>query len=159
MALLAEIHRSVAAEIERGRIGEPVFARVEIQAGEGASLEPVAIAATTAAAAWIGRSPKTIYAVATSERDAVRLALVFANGASGVVGVSRAGSEPPRLDVMMVGNHGTIYYQSCCEVDAPAGREAWLLEEVKPPWSASVRQAVQQALARGEPVPVPDGKP
>ena len=150
---LADLHRSVAAVIGSKRIGTPVFVRYTCQGSEtgDAIIERLAQIAASARD-WIGQPLVSLYAIGKVELGQVTLTLQFIGGASALVTFAR-GSRGG-LDLMLVGNHGTLYH------DAGAAR----LWHVPPEFDLSAAEAavvelIRQALRSSQPVAVKAGTP
>lgn len=150
---LADLHRGVAAVISSKRVGTPVFVRYTWHGSETGDVIIGRLAQIAASARdWIGQPLASVYSVGTIESGQVSLSLQFSGGATALVSFTR-GSRGG-LDLMLVGNHGTLYH------DAGAAR----LWNVPPEFDLQAADAtlfalVQQALQSPQPIRVKAGTP
>jgi len=106
---LADLHRGVASVIASKRIGTPVFVRYTWQGAETGDAIVGRLAQIVASARdWIGQSLSSVYAIGKIELGQVTLTLQFAGGATALVTFARGVRSG--LDLMLVGNHGTLYH-------------------------------------------------
>lgn len=151
MNALSDLHRSVSAVIASKRIGSPVFVRYTLLGTEQLDAMVMRLAQLVVVAqAWIGQPLTQMYSVGKTDAGQVSLTLQFAGGASAQVSIGQS----PRggLDLMVIGNHGTIYHDTGAArlwdeppaVDIPAA-------------DPGVVNLVRQALASSQPVSVTSG--
>lgn len=142
-----ELASAVARIVRSKRIGVPVFVRLtETIAAENDAEAPLA-ALLTLTRKWIPQPMARLYSIGSSSSGQSSLAVLFDDGASALLSVSRASGDRDGLDLMILGNHGAIYHDSGQGV----------------PWSSSMRDRraepedialVERAFRAGKPITV-----
>lgn len=155
MNTLDELDRAVRTAIATKRLGQPVFVRYLLLGRE----EAVAIASRLAVAVsnirdWMGNALRRMQAIGALESGQVSLTLQFKNGGTALVSFARDhGGDPlvaqlvaqaPRVDLMVLGNHGAIYFRP----------EEWgsgedLIRQVLP--DGDLLDVIERALKTGKP--------
>lgn len=107
--MFTEIHHALTAAIATGKIGTPVSVRVHLQLPEtradfDAAID--AIVATTKPA--LHETMQTLQSRVNAEGNQWNVLLRSANGRSLFVTLGRGSAREPRLELLVVGNHGVI---------------------------------------------------
>jgi hypothetical protein len=155
MATLADLHRSVQTAIASKRVGRPVFVRYTFQGLEQPdAVVPKLANAAAAVREWIGQPLERVQAVGNVESGQVALTLQFRDGATALVSFARTPPRGDGVDLMVLGNHGTIYHDAgSAELwDEPAAGGA-------EPADATLQALIERALRSGRPEPAAGATP
>jgi hypothetical protein len=108
---LDALEQSVQAVIDRKRIGRPVFVRyTQLGAVEKGELVARLSRMLDAARRWLGQPLATVYALGSREGGQVTLAVQTPEGATALVSLGRARAIGDGIDLMVIGDHGSIYH-------------------------------------------------
>jgi hypothetical protein len=61
---------------------------------------------------WLGQSPLTLYALGSLESGQIALTVEFDRGATALLGFAQTTPGDAGVDLMLVGNHGTLYHEA-----------------------------------------------
>ncbi len=140
------LRKSVQAQIDKDRIGSPVFLRgvLNIANKESSLLHPTT-EFVSLANAWIPSSPQKVYSTGDVDGTQVTTMIQYANGQISVLSVNRVDTETA-IDIMLVGNRGVIYHET------PIGRHS--LSGTPPEFSGEgeLSEVISRSLASGQPV-------
>lgn len=106
------LRKSVQAQIEKDRIGSPVFLRgvLNIVDKESSLLLPIT-ELVSLANAWISSIPQKVYTTGDVDGIQVTTMVQYTNGQMAVLSVNRVDTETV-IDIMLVGNRGVIYHET-----------------------------------------------
>lgn len=139
------LRKSVQAQIDKDRIGSPVFLRgvLNIANKENSLLHPTT-EFVSLANAWIPSSPEKVYATGDVDGTQVTTMIQYANGQMAMLSVNRVDTETA-IDIMLVGNRGVIYHET------PIGRHS--LSGTPPELSGEgeLSEVISRSLASGQP--------
>ena len=139
------LDQTIAERLNGGAIGRPVFLRATLQlTHDHGLLTPVLAGAVTTAAGWMNAGVTRLF-VRGSVRDGGLSAMVeFSNGQSALIS-SHALLEPqPSVGVLILGQNGSVKFD-----DLP---EPSQLGPGAPPSTPALRNAVERAIATGQPI-------
>lgn len=106
------LRKSVQAQIEKDRIGSPVFLRGVLNIVDNeSSLLPPTTELVSLANAWIPSIPRKVYATGDVNGTQVTTMVQYTNGQMAVLSVNRVDTETA-IDIMLVGNRGVIYHET-----------------------------------------------
>lgn len=113
MRSLDDLNRSVQSVLSSKRLGTPVFVRWMVHA-------PVAAGAATSylaqlchlASSWLGQELHRSYALGTIKSRHITLTLEHRGGATAQITWVGGTTRGPSVDLMLVGNHGTLYHDA-----------------------------------------------
>lgn len=146
-----QLDRQVQAVLRSGRIGRPVFVRCTLATLPGGpDPETLLLVAVDSARRWFDAPLSSLYCPAASQPQALTLTASFASGATALISVGPAPPAGPGADLLLVGNHGTVYHDGLA---APAGQ----LPQPGVPLPAGrnhLLQALRQAIQSATPVHV-----
>lgn len=143
---MQDLHRAVAAA--RPRIGQPVFVRYTRLGGAGAGTVGAVLARMAAdAGAWIGRPPERLRADGSPRRGQVCVTVQFRGGATALVSYSRTAALGGGLDLLILGNHGSVMSDSGMSLSA----DTPLPYPPDEPADPSLQAAIARSLESGEP--------
>lgn len=142
------IRKSVQAQIEKDRIGSPVFLRgvLNIVDKECSLLLPTT-ELVSLANAWIPSIPQKVYATGDVKGTQITTLIHYTNGQMTVLSVNRVDTETA-IDIMLVGNRGVIYHET------PIGRHFLSATPPELRGAGELSKAISQALESGQPVTV-----
>ncbi len=140
---------SVLAALRTKRIGTPVAVRiVDHAAADAAGMEPRLAGALEAALRWLDADVRRLAASGDFASGQVSVLMELMEGQTALVSVGTRGSSPPLLEVVVVGNRGTLSWEPGPET----------IGESEPPATTSSRAArrlldlVRQSLRSKGPV-------
>ena len=140
------LRKSVQTQIEKDRIGSPVFLRgvLNIVDNESSLLLPTT-ELVSLANAWISLAPQKVYATGDVDGTQVTTMIQYANGQMAVLSVNRVDTETA-IDIMLVGNRGVIYHET------PIGRH--FLSGTPPELGGEgvLSEVISRSIANGQPV-------
>jgi hypothetical protein len=144
---LEELERAVGAVVAGKRIGRPVFVRYTLP-GAGKGRQRVARLARMmqAGGQWMGQAPARLYAVGSLKDGAISLTVQFRDGASALLSVVRGKGHGDGVDLLVIGNHGALHYDSA----TAAGWDATATHRRGEP-DAKLVAAIERALRSGRP--------
>ncbi len=141
---------AVDTVIEKERIGSPVFLRCVLHvASDTADLLQSAAEIFSLSNSWMPSKPESIYAQGDGDKVQITVMVQFAGGQMAVLCVNRVDVESA-IDIMLIGNRGTIYYET------PMGRHNL---SGNPPGigkSNELSETIANALASNQPIKVED---
>jgi hypothetical protein len=143
---MQDLYRAVDAA--RPRIGQPVFVRYTRSGGTDADAMVALLARMVAdAQAWIGRPPQRLWANGSPRRGQVCLTVQFQAGATALVSYDRVAAAGEGLDLLILGNHGSMMYDSGTGLsgDTP------LPYTPEQPADPEIQAAITRSLESGEP--------
>lgn len=140
------LRKSVQAQIEKDRIGSPVFLRgvLNIVDNESSLLLPTT-ELVSLANAWIPSVPQKVYATGDVNETQVTTMVQYANGQMAVLSVNRVDTETA-IDIMLVGNRGGIYHET------PIGRHFLSGTPPEVCGEGELSEVISRSLANGQPV-------
>lgn len=108
------LYQTVKEVLDSGRIGRPVFVRCLAQIASDREYLKDAFAEVLATAnAWLGASPQRVYAQGGEDAGYITAAVHYLSGQTALASMSAAKANgPSRVDLMLLGNKGAIYYDS-----------------------------------------------
>lgn len=139
-SLLAD---SVQSLVKSNRIGRPVFVRCVAAGGD--DLWSLLLGLVAAARSWVGASLSRLHATGSADARQLTVTLQFSTGATALVSVATHGE--PAVDVLVLGDHGAIYYDGL--EGPPAGKSAGPLAAVED--AHALRAAIEAAIRSGQP--------
>ncbi len=143
---MQDLYRAVDAA--RPRIGHPVFVRYTRLGREDAGALVALLARMVAdAKAWIGRPPERLWANGSARRGQVCVTVQFQSGATALVGYAAPGDG---LDLLILGNHGSMTYDSGIGFSGDTPLPYTLAEPADP----RLQAAITRSLESGEPQPL-----
>ncbi len=111
MKYLAWLDETLGAKLRAGAIGKPVFVRANLQlVTDHGHLISLASSAVESAAKWIGSPVRSVYAQGGARQGFVSLLVEFAAGQSALLAAETAHGNPPELQLLVVGQHGTLRF-------------------------------------------------
>lgn len=141
-----DLNRAVADS--RPRIGQLVFVRYTRLGGANAGAMVALLARMVAdAEAWIGRPPQRLWANGSPRRGQVCLTVQFQGGATALVSYGRVAAPDDRLDLLILGNHGSMMYDSGMALSGDTA----LPHTPERPADMTIQAAITRSLESGEP--------
>lgn len=139
------LRKSVQAQIDKDRIGSPVFLRgvLNIENKESSLLLPTT-EFVSLANAWIPSVPQQVYATGDVDGIQVTTMIQYANGQMSVLSVNRVDTETA-IDIMLVGNRGVIYHET------PIGRHSLSGTPPELNGEGELSEVISRSLASGQP--------
>jgi len=145
MNYLASLEKAVGAALARKQIGRPVALRIVLQVtADHGLVVPVAAQAVEMAQRWFGSVAVRVYAQGGARSGFVSVLAEFAAGETALI-AAEAGTEPPAVLVLLIGNHGTLQYDDA--------REAVLAQ----PADSPLRRVIERSLESRRPEAVSRG--
>jgi hypothetical protein len=142
MPTLLDLHRTVQTTLASKRLGKPVFVRYSLQSLDTDTLPRLA-QLCAAVQTWLGLPPSRLYAIGSLASGQVALTLQFPDGSSAVVTWSLGQPIGGGVNLMVLGNHGSLYHDT-------AAAELW--DDAPPPAEGEdFRKWIEQALRSGQP--------
>jgi hypothetical protein len=144
-----ELSAAVEGVLAAGRIGQPVFVRFTLHGpDEGDAILDRLVRMVQAVRRWLGQALDRLLAVGSLERGQVALTLQFREGATALVSFARGRGHGDGIDLMLLGNRGTIS-------SGPGTGPPWDSAPTagKGKSDARLRAAVRRALRSGRPEP------
>ena len=147
MNTLADLHRAVQTTLASKRLGTPVFVRYLYHSPVKGRAAIARLARTvTTVREWLGQPLERVLALGNVEGRQVSLTLEFRGGATALVSWAGTTGRGSGVDLMVIGNHGTINH------DAGA-TDLW--DETLPPGDGEPDEAVvaliERAIRSGRP--------
>ena len=156
MTYFSRLSKTVSDETSSGRVGTPVFARLVMAIlQDHGSLLP-ALGEGVVFIEQILRAPvKSLFASGAVELGHVSLQLHCAGSRTALV--SQAGPPPgrPRVDLLLVGNHGTVRHESNLEIlmsEAQQRASSYFFEVT--PRGRQIQNAIRDSLRLRGPVEI-----
>ena len=139
------LRKSVHAQIDKDRIGSPVFLRgfLTIVNKESSLLLPTT-EFVSLANAWIPSSPEKVYSTGDVDGTQMTTMIQYANGQMSVLSVNRVDTETA-IDIMLVGNRGVIYHET------PIGRHSLSGTPPELRGKGELSEVISRSLASGRP--------
>ena len=149
---LAPLKTAVFQEISSGRLGEPVFARlILVVSSDHGHLLPLCEGAVGFIQELLQFQVEAVLTRGSQESGSLTVQLDLEGGRSALAVVAIRREEEPQLDLLLVGNHGTLRYRN----DGPLLESALEAEPggmvAESPGAASdLGRVVQESLRSGE---------
>ena len=140
------LRKAVQAQIEKDRVGSPVFLRGVLNIVEnGSSLLLPTTEFVSLANAWIPSVPQKMYATGDVDGTQVTTMVQYTKGQMAVLSVNRVDTETA-IDIMLAGNRGVIYHET------PIGRH--FLSGTPPELRGvgELADVISRSLASGQPI-------
>lgn len=141
------LNRAVEANLEAGRVGQPVFVRCTAAMAESAeSMKDQLAEMIYYVNGWLSASVCRVYALGAQTQGQLTTSLEYQSGGMALLVVALAHTRP-QIDLSILGSGGAIYHREL--VQPP--RDGSLTPKV----TGQVQQimiAVDQSLATGKPV-------
>ena len=116
MAFLDELDRAVRNILSRERIGQPVFVRCAIHQNRPRNDSAILLTQLAGHARhWLNQDWDRVYANGQIESGPLALTLRCRQGASALLIHAEEPSGAARIDLMILGNHGAIYFDDLPE--------------------------------------------
>jgi hypothetical protein len=113
MFTLANLHSTVQTTLASKRLGKPVFVRYLLQGSDKAEAIPGRLAQLThVVREWLGQPLERLYAIGSVDSGQVSLTLQFREGATALVTFARGQPRGAGVDLLVVGNRGSIYHDA-----------------------------------------------
>ena len=113
MSYLRRLVESVSEEISSGRLGQPVFTRLSlITSPDHGHLLPAAGEAVAAVGEMVSLPARSLFAGGSVESGHLTAQLDFEGGRSALVVVTTLRDELHRVDLLLIGNHGTLRHEN-----------------------------------------------
>lgn len=149
---LTPLKTAVFQEVSSGRLGEPVFARlILVISSDHGHLLPLCQQTVGFIQELLQFPAEAVLTRGSQESGSLVVQLDLEGGRSALVVVAIRREEEPQLDLLMVGNHGTLRYRNdgpLLEAELEAGSDIKVNESTAP--ATSLRQALQESLRSGE---------
>ncbi len=139
MKYLAWLEETIGAKLRAGGIGKPVFVRANLQlVADHGQLIALAASAVELVAKWMGWTVRGVYAQGGPRQGFVSVLVEFTAGQSALVAAELTQSAPPEVQLLIVGQHGTLRFDDYPEPlqlggGAPSGGE----------WAARIEASLQ----------------
>ena len=154
MINLTPLATAVSQETSSGRLGEPVFARlILVISSDHGHLIPLSEEAVVLIQEMLQFQVEAVLARGSQESGSLTVQLDLERGRSALVVVAIRREEEPQLDLLLVGNHGTLRYRNdgpLLEAELEAGSGGKVAESTGA--ASDIRRALQQSLGSGKPV-------
>lgn len=153
MSYWQALNQSITSAIESGKIGKPVFVRLTaLTASENVSVDLLLDFLYRMAAGWMSQCSGNVYGLKGKNDGQLTATAQFAEGASAVI-TAACDHGVPRIDLIVLGNHGAIYHS---EQIVPA-RDGSI--EIEPtPGDQTLREAIAKSIESGTPVKLDGGE-
>jgi hypothetical protein len=151
---LDDLARAVQGVLAGKRVGKPVFVRFTLHGpGKAEDIVPRLAGMVGAVRQWVGEPLARLYAIGSPRSGQVSLALQFHEGASALVSFARGKPHGDGIDLLLLGNHGSICY------DSGTG-PAWdgTARPGKEPPDPKLATAIERAIRSGRPVALSTGR-
>lgn len=144
------LRKSVQDQIDKDRIGSPVFLRGVLNiANKESSLLLATTKFVSLANTWIPSVPQNVYSTGDVDGTQVTTMIQYANGQMSMLSVNRVDTETT-IDIMLVGNRGVIYHET------PIGRHSLCGTPPKLSGEGELSEVISRSLASGQPAIVED---
>jgi hypothetical protein len=145
-----DLHDAVSKVLASHRLGQAVFVRYHLQGpDQPGALLPRLAQMSLAVRAWLGQEWDRLYAVGTAQEGQVFLTWQFRAGGTALVSFARVEPAEARVELLVLGNHGTIYHED-------VRPDSWEPVPVFSP-DAVLQEAITRALHSGRPEQVGAG--
>ena len=140
------LKQSVQTQIDKDRIGSPVFLRgiLNIVDNQSNLLLPNT-ELVSLANAWIPSVPQKVYATGEVDGIQVTTMIQYANGQMALLSVNRVETQTT-IDIMLVGNRGVIYHET------PIGRHSLSGTPPELRGEGELSEVISRSLASGQPI-------
>jgi hypothetical protein len=148
VATLADLYRVIESTLATHRLGQPVYVRYLAQSlPQPEFIVPYLTRITKVVGGWLNQSLHHLYAVGTPASGQVALTLQFLGGASALIILASGPPGDADVDILVIGNHGTLAYEG-------GGADLWNLSRAasEPPIDPQIQHAIEQALELRKPV-------
>lgn len=113
MTYLSRLIESVSEEISSGRLGQPVFTRLSLIISPDLDhLLPAAGEAVVTVGKMLNVATSSLLAAGNVESGHLTAQLNFDGGRGALVVVTVLRDEPCRVDLLLIGNHGTLRHEN-----------------------------------------------
>ncbi len=151
---LKPLKTAVFQETSSGRLGEPVFARlILVVSSDHGHLFPLCEQAVGFVQELLQFPTEAVLARGSQESGSLSVQVDLEGGRSALATVAIRREEDPQLDLLLVGNHGTLRYRNDGPIleDELEGRSE---DQITGSTGSTtrLRQALQESLGSGEPV-------
>lgn len=154
MIYLAGVRKAIKKELEQGRLGTPVFARlVMVVSSDHGHLLPVCAMASEMIEEFLGQSIQTIFARGSIESGSISVQLHLGAIQTGQAIVTLKRGVLPGVDLLLVGDRGTLRHDlSEAILAGETHDDLWRVgtDSIKP----GLVGAVEESLKIGRPVRV-----
>ena len=159
MSYLTRLSRAVKQQIAAGDVGAPVFARlvVGVDADHGLLL-PAAAEGVAEVSRLLGAPVNRIFGRGSVQSGHLSVQVQLGKGRSAQVAVVTQHQELPRIDLLVVGNHGTLcheYNDQALEQSLLAAADEQFFDRT--PLGRQLEEAVRGALENAMAVSVSGG--
>jgi hypothetical protein len=150
----ADLHRAVQAALASKRLGTLVFVRYLFHS-QAKAVPARLTQAVMKVRDWFGQPLERVYALGSVKERHITLTLEFRGSATAQVSWAGTTAAGPGIDLMVVGNHGTLYHDvgSANTWDAPDAVAA------EPPADKDLQALIERALRSGRPENAEGGNP
>ena len=149
---LAPLATAVSQETSSGRLGEPVFARlIVVVSPDHGHLLPLCEQAVGFVQELLKFPTQAVLARGSQESGSLSVQVDLEGGRSALATVAIRREEDPQLDLLLVGNHGTLRYRndgSLLEAELESGSEGAVAESAAA--TSDIQRALQESLGSGE---------
>lgn len=159
VSYLRRLREAVLQKISSGHLGEPVFARLVLAvSADHGHLLPAAGEGVALAGEVLRAQVQRVYAGGSVKSGHLAVQVELEAGRTALVTVAMLRHELPRVDLLVIGNHGTLYHENNEKalsqefVDVP-GFQFFKVTTT----GQHAQEAVRQSLSKGEPVSVVKG--
>lgn len=140
---LAWIEETIGAKLRANAIGKPVFVRANLQLiADHGHLVRLAAEALGTASKWMAAPVRSVYAQGGVRQGFISLMAEFDAGQSALLAVELTHGQPAEVQVLVVGQHGTLRFD-----DFP---EPLQLSAAEPSPSAQSMRLIEASLANGQ---------
>ena len=139
------LRKSVQDQLDKDRIGSPVFLRGVLNiVNKESSLLLATTKFVSLANTWIPSVPQNVYSTGDVDGTQVTTMIQYANGQMVVLSVNRVDTETA-IDIMLVGNRGVIYHET------PIGRHSLSGTPPELGGEGELSEVISRSLASGQP--------
>lgn len=151
MSYLEDLITSVSEKVSAGQLGEPVFARLMLAVSDDRGRLLPAAAEGVALVVRIMQVPlRTVFASGDVQSGHLSVQLELEPTATALVSVAMLRGSAPRVDLLLVGNHGTLCHESRAETLKQIAEGAALFEATSE--DQQLQGVLSESLSRGVPV-------
>ncbi len=152
MINLTPLATAVSEETSSGRLGEPVFARlILVISSDHGHLLPLCERAVGFVQELLQFQAAALLTRGSQESGSLSVQLDLQGGRSALVVVAIRREEEPQLDLLLVGNHGTLRYRSdgpLLEAELEAGSGGKVAKSTGA--ASDMREALHESLRSGQ---------
>lgn len=149
---LKPLATAVSQETSSGRLGEPVFARlILVISPDHGHLIPLSEQAVGLVQELLQFRAEAVLARGSQESGSLTVQLDLEGGRSALATVAIRREEEPQVDLLLVGNHGSLRYRNdgpLLEAELGTGSEGPVAESTAS--VSDIRKALQESLRSGE---------